>query len=113
MKIGRISPNSDGSAQFVVDLFTTDQSDDTTPMKTPSGIPDPLAWLQGMFGTLKSSWDSTSEQFRPLPDGVLSGATFFGDRANDADVADASMYDNGNGFYADGSAVPPPPDPAP
>jgi hypothetical protein len=58
MKVVRLRSNIDNNDVSVVDLFTTDPCDSSTPMKVPAGTPDPLAWLRDMYAAFKCTLPS-------------------------------------------------------
>lgn len=97
MKYGRITESAGAGDQSVADLFTTDPSDETTPMKVPTGVADPLLWLNKMFEHQAAAWVASAQHFRPLPGSVLPSSIFTGDRTDDAEVADGGNYQNPDG----------------
>lgn len=67
--------------------------------------------LSKLFAPNKTQWVIDDEWFYETPQGVQSGAVFTGTWPDDQMVP--LKYENPDGTYADGSEIPPPPDPTP
>lgn len=103
MKYARIVPVNDGFG--VVDLFTTDPSDDTTPMKIPEGA-SPLSWLNQMFSGFAEQFAAQHAHFREVAAGVKPGAVFLGSQTSDADALVGANFVNADGTDGNGNNIP-------
>ena len=101
-KYARLTINSTTGECSACDVFTTDPNDNSTFMKIPQGVDDPIAWLDTyLVGPKKEEFDYFDESFRQVPDGVVAGARFLGDRAT-SDVMNAALYENLDGTDGNG-----------
>ena len=110
MKIARIVALDQQAQRLgVVDVFTTDHADGSTPMKVPAGITDPIAWLRDvMFPGFSDTFEDRGEQFREVPARVNPSAAFIGSRDNPAHILDGTKYVNTNGTDGNGDTIPGP-----
>lgn len=102
-KYARLTTTKKDGDFAIVDLFTTDPADSSTPMKIPAGTA-PLLWLQTFLVGLKAEeFEYFDESFREVPAGVLPGANFYGDRTAPSEVMDGTKYLNANGTDGNGA----------
>lgn len=101
-KFARLVPAE--SNRSVVDLFTTDPNDGSTPMKIPAGVA-PLAWLNARFTAEHlAQFEAEGSGFREVPQGVLPSANFIGDVTTD--TMDGVFYENMDGTDGNGDPLP-------
>lgn len=107
MKFARLVALNHEQTRFgVVDLFTTDAADGSTPMKIPASVVDPIVWLRDvMFPGFRDAFEAAGEQFREVPAGVNPSAAFQGDRTSNADVMDGTQYTNTNATDGNGTPI--------